>query len=83
MKPFFEPLIRRWPTVTEFASDVGSSEPVARQWVRSDSIPAAWFAPVARAALRRGFSEITLDFLADRAEKRRLSREGQKAKEAA
>lgn len=82
MKPFFEPFIRRWPTVTEFAEDVGCTESVARQWVRCDSIPAAWFAPVSRAALKRGFCEITLETLAARAEKRRLAREGKKATEA-
>lgn len=80
---FFEPIIRRWDTVTAFAADVGCSEPVARQWVRGDSIPAAWFAPVARAALKRGFAEVTLESLADRAERRRLVREAQKPAEAA
>jgi len=80
---FFEPIIRRWDTVPAFAEDVGCSEPVARQWIRGDSIPAAWFAPVVRAGLKRGFSEITLEMLAGRAEQRRLVRDAQKTAEAA
>jgi hypothetical protein len=79
----FEPIIRRWPTVRGFASDVGCSTPSAGQWIHNDSIPAAWFAAVVRASTKRGFNEITLDLLADRAEKRRLRREGEKAQEAA
>lgn len=80
---FFEPIIRRWESVPAFCADVGCSEPVARQWIRGDSIPAAWFAPVARAGLKRGFAEITLEMLADRAERRRLVRDAQKPAEAA
>lgn len=80
---YFEPIIRRWKPMTELARDVGCTDLVVRQWANSDSIPATWFAPVVRAALKRGFADITLELLADRAEKRRLSREGQKAQEAA
>ncbi len=80
---FFEPIIRRWETVPAFADDVGCSEPVARQWIRSDSIPAAWFAPVHRAALKRGFIDITPDTLSAIAERRRLSKEGAAQAEAA
>lgn len=79
----FAPIIRRWPTVPEFARDVGCTVPAAGQWMHNDSIPAAWFAAVVRAAIKRGFNDITLDLLADRAEKRRLRREGEKAQEAA
>lgn len=80
---YFKPIIQRWNPVADLARDVGCTDLVVRQWANNDSIPAAWFAPIVRAALKRGYSEITLDLLADRAEKRRLSREGQKAQEAA
>lgn len=80
---FFEPIIRRWESVTAFAADVGCSEPVARQWIRSDSIPGGWYAPVVRAGIKRGFPEVTLELLADRGERRRLVREASKALEAA
>lgn len=78
MKPFFAPLIRCWPTVVAFASEVGCPERSAREWLRIDSIPAPWFKAVVRAAqerVRRGdseFSLVTLELLAERAEARRL-----------
>lgn len=76
MKPHFEPLIRRWPTVVAFAEEVGVPERSAREWLRIDSIPASWFLAVSRAASKRGepqFQEITVNLLADRAERRRLA----------
>lgn len=83
MKPFFEPLIRRWPTVTSFADEVGCDEKVARQWIHNDSIPAAWFAPVRRAAVKRGMHDITTDSLSAIAERRRLAKEADRRSEAA
>jgi hypothetical protein len=84
MKPFFAPLIRRWPTVVAFADEVGCPERSAREWVRIDSIPAAWFNAVARAAAKRPepqFQEITVELLADMAERRRLSGEAARSGE--
>jgi hypothetical protein len=78
MKPYFAPLIRRWPTVVVFAEEVGCPERSAREWLRIDSIPAAWFKAVARAAQNRTgshFHDITIELLADRAESRRLAGE--------
>lgn len=83
MKPFFEPLIRRWPTVIAFAEDVGCDEKVARAWIHSDSIPAAWFAPVRRAAVKRGFADITTDGLSALAESRRMAKDASRKAEAA
>ncbi len=83
MKPFFEPLIRRWPTVTQFAVEVGCDEKVARGWVNIDSIPATWFAAVRRAAVKRGFHDITADSLASLAERRRLAKDAAPRSEAA
>lgn len=75
MKPYFAPLIRRWPTVVAFAEEVGCPERSAREWLRIDSIPAAWFIAVATAAQRResaAFADITVEYLARLAELRRL-----------
>jgi hypothetical protein len=76
MKPFFAPIIRLWPTVVAFAKEVGCPEGSAREWLRTDSIPAAWFLAVARAAAGRtdpAFREISVELLAERAEHRRLA----------
>lgn len=73
MQKFFEPLMARWGTVTAFAAEVGCPEKNAREWKRIDSIPAPWFAAVVRAAIGRGFADITADHLATLAEARRLS----------
>jgi hypothetical protein len=72
---FFTPLIDRWAGLPEFAGDVGCPVKTAREWRRNDSIPAQWFAAVVRAAISRGFREITADHLAVVAERRRLHRE--------
>lgn len=76
MKPYFAPLIRRWPTVVVFAEEVGCPERSAREWLRIDSIPAAWFNAVALAASKRpadAFGDVTVERLADIAEARRLA----------
>lgn len=78
MKRFYAPLIRLWPTVVEFASDVGCPERTAREWVRIDSVPAAWFNAIAQAAAKRpepDIREIKVELLADIAERRRLEGE--------
>lgn len=75
MTDHFRPVIKRWPTAVELAADIGTTEFSVRQWLRSDSIPAAWFAPVARAAARRDFEDITVESLAALAERRRKAKE--------
>lgn len=69
----FRELIERWGIV-ELATDLDLPAKNIRRWVDSDSIPAEWFAAVARAAERRGFAEITAETLVDMAERRRLER---------
>lgn len=73
LKPHFEPVIRRWPTVVAFAMEVGCPERSAREWLRNDSIPAGWFKSVIAAAERRGgdFLEVTETDLINRAHRRR------------
>lgn len=79
MPRYFEPLIHRWATVVEFAKEVGCPVNNAREWVRIDSIPAAWFSAVSRAAAAKGFLEITPESLSARAEMRRLTLEGRRS----
>ena len=74
MQSFFVPVIRRWSKVVDFAADVGAPERSVREWLRNDSIPATWFAAVVRAAIARGFIDITADRLAELAERKRLSK---------
>lgn len=50
-----------------------------RRWIDLDSIPAEWFAPIARAALALGQPDISVEFLADQAEARRLHRSALKS----
>jgi hypothetical protein len=74
MQKFFAPIIQRWDTVTAFAAEVGCPEKNAREWLRIDSIPASWFSPVNRAAVARGWTDITPVMLAELAENRRIIR---------
>ena len=78
MTEFFRPLIARWDEVTAFANEVGCARTLASEWKRQDSIPAAWFSSVVRAALKRGFTDISADFLAHLAEQRRLAKEAER-----
>jgi hypothetical protein len=71
---FFNPIIRRWPTLVAFATEVGCPEKTAREWLRNDSIPSTWVAAVVRAASSRGWTDISADLLAILAEQRRLNR---------
>jgi len=70
---FFAPIIERFG-IPDLATAVGLPTKNVRRWVDLDSIPAEWFAAVARAAKRRGFRDITVDHLARVAERRRLAR---------
>ncbi|WP_167765263.1 MULTISPECIES: carph-isopro domain-containing protein [unclassified Brevundimonas] len=70
---FFIPIIERFG-VTDLAEAIGLPSKNVRRWVDLDSIPAEWFAAVARAARRRGVDGVTVAHLADVAERRRLSR---------
>lgn len=56
---------------------------LVRAWGLRDSVPAEWFAAVARVALLRGHPEITVEALAQLAERRRLSRTASTITEAA
>lgn len=65
-------LIGRWDRLGDFARSVGCAPATANHWRRRDSIPAEWFAAVARAAQAKGFQDVTPDALARRAERKRL-----------
>lgn len=66
-------IIQKWG-VAELAKDLGLPAKNVRRWLDFDSIPAEWFAAVARAAVCRGYHQITVDALAQGAEARRLGR---------
>lgn len=70
---FFRPIIQRWPTAAELAADLGILPRRVQKWARDDSIPGPWFAPIARAAARRGFADINEAAMAARAEARELA----------
>jgi len=69
---WFIPIIELWKG--ELASDLGLPGKNVKRWVDFDSIPAEWFAPVARAAANRGFTHVTVELLAARAEARAVAR---------
>jgi len=52
-----------WPTVADFARDIGQDPVKARQWKNRRSIPAEFDKMIVAAAARRGFP-VTLDMLA-------------------
>ncbi len=69
----FTAIIEAWGIGT-LAADLMLPSKNVRRWVDMNSIPADWFAAVARAAKRRGYHGITVRALAEIAEARRLNR---------
>lgn len=70
---FFAPMINDWG-IAAMAADLGLPTKNVRRWVDLDSIPADWFAPIARVAAAAGREGITEAHLSALAERRRLSR---------
>lgn len=62
-KSSIKDLMARWPSRTEFAQDVGAPPSIVHKWFSSDRIPARWQARVVRAAVSRGFSDITAEWM--------------------
>jgi hypothetical protein len=57
-------LIRLWPTVAEFARDLGQQPARVYKWSGRDSIPPQFWREVVRAAEARGIA-VTVDDLLD------------------
>lgn len=62
-------LIHLWPTVAEFARDLGQQPTRAYKWSDRDSIPPQFWRDVVRAAEARGIA-VTVDDLLDGATER-------------
>jgi hypothetical protein len=54
-----------WPSDAHLARDLAVPYPTVAAWKQRDSIPAAYWRDLVRAAHRRGRPELTLDVLAD------------------
>jgi hypothetical protein len=82
MKSFSE-IIDRWPSVAEFAADLGVPANHARTMKARNSIPAERWIAVTQAAQTRGIDGITLESLAmlaaDRAPSNLTPTEGEAA----
>lgn len=57
-------IIEKWPTVGEFAADIGVSENTARAMKRRNSIRGIYWHDIVAAAKRRGFEGVTHETLA-------------------
>lgn len=64
----YRELIDQWPTLVEYASDVGVGYEAAKQQRRRNAIKHAYWEPIVQAAKRRGFKlhgrPITIELLA-------------------
>jgi len=70
---FFEPLILAWG-LRQLAADLGLPVKNVRRWLDADSIPAEWFAPIARLEKRVNGTLVTTGHLSHLAEQRRIAR---------
>jgi len=68
----FSEVIDQFGGPAAFAREVGMKANAAKQAKRRDSLAAEWFAAAARAADRKGLTDITEKRLAEIAERRRL-----------
>ena len=59
----FREVIDLWATPAEMASDIGEKPGTVRQWRFRDKIPAEKWLPVAAAAQKKGFPQITFEAL--------------------
>lgn len=70
----FRDVIDLWGPRGEMAADLGNSPVTISSWWQRDSIRAEWFCSVVAAAQKRGFDGVTVDLLAQLAEKRARER---------
>lgn len=61
----FNALIALWPSVADFARDMGVGYTRAQKWQTRNSIPAGQWARLLEVAHRRGFWQITPAVLVD------------------
>lgn len=61
----FTSIIGRWPTAAEFGRDLQITDVRARAWKNRNSIPGHFWAVVEEAAQERGFSDVTVELMAD------------------
>lgn len=69
----YDAIIDMWPTLVEFAADVGVPERRVRGWRHRDSIPGQYWQAIVDAAKKRGHRHVTLDVLAKAAIKERVA----------
>jgi hypothetical protein len=58
-------IIELWPRALDLALDLGISPPRISDWKNRNSIPAAYWRDLIRAARKRGISEVTAELLVD------------------
>lgn len=58
-------IINRWPTLTDFADDIGVPYVTAKAMRRRGSIPSCYWVRVVGAAHKRAISDITFKLLAE------------------
>lgn len=71
MPDSFRSVISRWPSLADFADDIGVVENTAKQMKKRDSIPHVYWACVVTGAKQRGLKGVTLEALAQLADRRR------------
>jgi hypothetical protein len=62
MKRFVD-IISCWPSVSDFASDIGVRQGLASLWKHRDRIPGEYWCDVVGAASRRGYDGVTHEAL--------------------
>lgn len=61
----FRPIIKRWPSKSALAADLGLKHFHVQAWWHRDSIPGDWDTAIVSAAAKRGYEDVSLELLAD------------------
>lgn len=69
----FASITRLWPKRADLARDLGTYDGLVQQWMLKDFIPCEWWQALVGAAARRGIEGVTLEVLAELAQRRRLA----------
>ena len=59
----FVTLIEQWPSLADFALDIGQKRETVQKWKQRDSIPSAHWLAIIQAAQKRGI-EVSIEALA-------------------
>lgn len=60
----FVDIINLWDTCVELGNEVGATGLTVRAWKRRNNIPSKWWSKIEKAAVKKGYSQVSIEILA-------------------